>query len=299
MNILCLGGSYTGTYLARNFSRENRIFFLSRRAAELDSRGFQTIPAETLRAGRFEFEGTPIQPNLIVDCVPATKSGSEGALDPHPYEEEIKSLIKSFPKLNVVHISSTSVYPSVGVIDEESDAPVFDEDTPVDRTGKRGSARLWLEERLVTLMENTNAPRIIRAGGIYGPERSLALSFLRGDFRRASSSNRIVSRIHVHDLCRMVLALGVKEPPEILSDGNGGPILVNGVDGRASSNSETFRYLEELLKIEIPGDWRRAPAEGRRMISKYAKDFPGGVLRFPSYREGFRQILKEAGAIEL
>ena len=68
-------------------------------------------------------------------------------------------------------------------------------------------------------------------------------------------------------------------------------LLVNAVDERPSLNSETYAFIEETLGIEIPGEWRNARPEGRKITSLYAKELLGGSYTFPTYREGFEDCL--------
>ena len=49
MNILCLGGSYTGRYLASRFSTEHQITFLSRNVQEMLTQGYTAVRPEGLQ----------------------------------------------------------------------------------------------------------------------------------------------------------------------------------------------------------------------------------------------------------
>lgn len=161
-----------------------------------------------------------------------------------------------------------------------ADLPRLDENTPAAPDEERGLRRLRLEERLRAAFPDLI---VVRATGIYGPGRCLALRFAEGDFRRAASGNKIVSRIHVHDLCRVILALALHAAP---------PVLVNAVDRTPTGNAELFAWLEERLRITIPGDWRETALTGRAIASLYMEELLGGRYRFESYREGFEDALE-------
>ena len=275
MNILCLGASFTGRYLWRNFSDRHRVFFLSRRSRQLAEAGLPAFSPSQWR--RLAAQN---RLDAVLDTVPAiacSDSGEEIA-DP-PYLREVEQVFGFNPSARLIHISSTSVYPSHL---KESDLPGLDENTAARSPRLRPKRRLLLEQRW---MREYPDLRLIRSAGIYGPGRCLALRFRQGDFRRAAEGNRIVSRIHVHDLGRLILALAEAGPQEPV------PTLLHAVDESPLPNREVFEFLEEVLGIRIPGNWRQEPPRGRKIISLHAKRLLGGAYRYPSYRQGFAACL--------
>jgi len=256
MKILCLGWSYTGRYLSANFP-EQEVFFLSRRSADLETRGFLSHK-ENDSSDSHTYD-------LILDCVPPEK-------EELPYRSVVESLL-SQRRIPYVHISATSVFGENS--GEEEELLVFDELSAVCPSDEKGEARVKRE----LMVREVYGARIVRSTGIYGPGRCLALQFQSGNFERARSGNRMVSRIHVHDLCRLILAVSSQEKP-----------LLHAVDTKPSSNLETFVYLEELLGISVPGNWRDQRVEGRIIRSLYALSILS-IYRFPTYREGFRDCL--------
>ena len=275
MRILCLGASFTGRYLARNFP-EHRVEFLSRDPAAVRAEGLSAfVPGQASQDGTFD---------LILDCLPALPDAHGQRPAPHPYTEIVGSLLAAAPG-RVIHVSSTSVYPAgADALVDVDDAPRYDETVPPAPPEERGQARLRLEEQLKAAWPGL---LIIRASGIYGPTRCLALGFQNGDFRRArSAGNKLVSRIHVHDLCRLALALAMTADP---------PAIVNAVDRRPTANREVFSYLEERLEITLPGEeWRTGAPSGRAIASRHTESLLGGTYRFPTYREGFEHALESA-----
>ncbi len=294
--ILVLGGSFTGRYLARNFP-EHRVHFLARSAEQLRAQGFSaSTPAEFAASGLREYDA-------ILDTVPAilpadVAKDSTAILDP-PYRSELARLGQqpSGPSA-YIHVSSTSVLPggardlpagsanhSPSSIDAGDAVLALDETADPAPDGARGERRRRLEERVRALQPGA---MILRAAGIYGPGRCVALQFQAGNFRRAAVGNSYVSRIHVHDLVRLFLALVERHA----SDPDGTPRLVHAVDERPAANSDVFAFLETELGVNVPGDWRDTAARGRIVRSRFARDLLGGQYRFPDYVTGFRDCLR-------
>ncbi|MBI3396423.1 MAG: sugar nucleotide-binding protein [Spirochaetia bacterium] len=263
--VLCLGAGFTSLYLARHFASQCDVSFLSRRPREIEAAGFQTFDA-----------GVPA--DLIFDTTPSADGGGIA------YARELETVMAQNPRHVYLHVSTTSVY---GGADAAVPYTVNEGTAPAPESAS-SEARLTRETRILSQVRRSC---VIRAGGIYGPGRSLGESFRAGDFRRVNTGNRIVSRIHVHDLC--ALALAWQAAFDDVSD----PRIVNGVDDYPATNSEVFQFLESLLDIELPDNpgqgqesWRTGAPVGRRVESLFrARILPG--LSFPSYREGFRSCL--------
>lgn len=282
MRILCLGYSYSGRHLSRHFSG-HQVWFLSRRAASLKKEGVRA-----LEASDFSDLLRERPPEAVVDTVPAIQKEDGGIQDP-PYWPLLEELLKARPQTPLVHVSSTSVYPAGSDEAASGDRlPIYNEASEAAPGRARGLLRLALERKWIGFHHPL---RIIRSGGIYGPGRCLALRFRRGDFRRIGTGNKMVSRVHVHDLCRVVLA-AISQPESKAVR------LVNAVDARSTLNSEVFRWIEEELDIIVPGDWRQAHPRGRQVTSLYLPEMIGGSYDFPTYKEGFRDCLS-AGEREL
>jgi nucleoside-diphosphate-sugar epimerase len=269
MKILCLGGSYTGMYLARNFP-EAQVTFLARDPERLVPDGFRVVPQGS------SVGDEPV--DLVLDTVPTVKLDGKIHL---PYQTALEPLMSGPDRPVFLHISTTSVYPSDFTADREDDLPTQDEGTEAGPDSDRAKDRLLLERAITSTYADA---RILRSGGIYGPGRCVATRFRDGDFARTGAGNRMVTRIHVHDLCRLILAFG---KPDVGIEAG----IVNAVDERSSSNRDTFAYCEDVLGVTVPGDWRTAAPQGRSVVSRYASSLLGGEYRFPTFKEGFADCL--------
>ncbi|HSR54260.1 MAG TPA: hypothetical protein VLV83_25830 [Acidobacteriota bacterium] len=275
MRILCLGHSFTGRQLDSHFS-EHQVCFLSRRSAQLREEG-----VEALRQSEFQAYLEERPPQAVVDTVPAIQD-EEGGIEDPPYWPLLEKLLEEHPQTPVVHVSSTSVYPAGADEAQSGDLlPVYNEASEAAPGKARGLRRLLLEHKWIDFLPTL---RIVRSGGIYGPGRCLALRIRRGDLGRIRSGNKMVSRIHVHDLCRVVLAAAGQDEKKAVR-------VINAVDARSTLNSEVFQWIEEELDVIIPGDWRDAPPYGRQVTSLYLPQMIDGHYLYPTFKEGYRACL--------
>ena len=288
MNILILGASYTGRYIAVNFSNENKFYFLSR------------------RQGHFSELSYYVDPNIHIDCIintiPPLSSPSSRKREP-PYHPQVSSLLEKNPSIVYLYISSTAVFPS----DSKGEIKSYVESDYPRPDTTRGKRRLEEEEMILSFYPKA---RIIRSAGIYGPGRSVVSQLLSGNFSRIFIGNRIISRIHVCDLARILLTV---------SRGRGTPHpLIHAVDELPAPYKEVFLWLEGYLvgfqnglqnslqnglnegllpqgllsKGRLEGNWRDEPVKGRMIRSLYVKDLLG-KYSFPTFREGFFDILSK------
>lgn len=178
MKILLCGLGYTTSYLLENF-REHQYKILTRKKELLE----KTLVYE---ASFDEF-----LPDVVVDSIPPVFSDNE-LINPI-YKETLLNFYKK-KKFVYVHISSTSIYPEENMIfTENSEIPYFT---------KRGKLRWDLEEKI---LRHFPYALIIRAGGIYGPNRNLLVSLRNKDYSHLPEVNKIVYRIHIFDLCQIIL----------------------------------------------------------------------------------------------
>ncbi|MBF0276656.1 MAG: hypothetical protein HQM13_02635 [SAR324 cluster bacterium] len=201
-------------------------------------------------------------------------------------EKEVKRLSewsvwmnKERPQLTrLIYISSTGVYPNSNRIWKEEDFFV------PDRPG--GQLRLDTERTL----ENYFDLSVIRAGGIYGPQRHLGLRIL--DQKPFSQSERPIHRIYVKDLARIVRRFLEEEYF---------PSRLNAVDEEPKPSYQIVEWLLQNELIRLPPGISNPKQTGsslekdclakNRLISNqkllHEMQFS---LQFPSFREGFADI---------
>lgn len=175
---------------------------------------------------------------------------------------------------SVVYISSTGVYG--GRRGRVDDATPADEADP--RAGLRLAAEAaWREAGAV----------VLRAPGIYGPGRGLHVRLREGSYATPGDGSGVVSRIHVEDLARFVLAAFERGRP--------GDTFVVG-DLAPVPQIEAVAWLCDRMGLPLPPSVpleRAHPTlRGSRAVDpSRAIGELGVTLRFPSYREGFAHLL--------
>ena len=180
----------------------------------------------------------------------------------------VAGALASLRAASITYVSSTGVYGTrSGRIDDL---------TPTD-LGSTPRIRLRLEaESGYRELGGT----VLRAPGIYGPDRGAHVRLLAGKYRLPGDGSNAVSRIHVHDLAQLILAASsVPHETFVVGDLNPAPHI------------EVARFLVEAFGVSMPP---AVPLEevhetlrgNRRVDPSRALSRLGVTLRYPSYREG-------------
>lgn len=177
----------------------------------------------------------------------------------------------------IVYISSTGVYGKTqGVIDENS---------PVDKGEESSHLRLEAEE-----IWHRMGAIVLRAPGLYDFSYGLHLRLLSGQYRLPGDGSNYVSRIHLEDLSRLIVASFARAQP--------GSTYVVG-DLKPSTHIEVVKWLCAELKLPMPEKQPLSEANptlrGNRQVNarKILSDLQVS-LSFPTYVEGFSDCLQQA-----
>jgi len=195
-----------------------------------------------------------------------------------------KEFIKNMPNLKWIgYLSATSVYGNHngGWVDENT------EPTP---SNCRGKNRLVAESKWRSL----NLPvHIFRLGGIYGPARNQIAAVQNNLTKKIIKPNHTFSRIHVDDIVGALLK-SIENP-------NPGAIY-NIVDDHPTSAAEVLDYICHIMEKPIiagtPIDDANVSAtlksfysDNKRVSNRQTKKELNWQLKFPSYQEGYQDIL--------
>lgn len=197
--------------------------------------------------------------------------------------------LQASPALRWVgYLSSTSVYAdrAGGWVDERSTA---------DATEAAGVQRLRAEAQWRALAEDRGiASAVLRLPGLYGPGRNVLLQLAQGRARHVVRPGLVFNRLHVDDLATVVIA-SMQRP---CVDG-----LYLPADDEPAPPQEVLAFAAQLGGSAMPPAvaWddpalsptlRRFYESSKRIDSRGTREALAWAPRFPSYREGLRDLLR-------
>jgi nucleoside-diphosphate-sugar epimerase len=180
------------------------------------------------------------------------------------------------------YLSSTGVYGDTGGAWVDETAPLVSKGGGAGRRSLRAEAdAAWL----------ARAARVLRLPGIYGPGRSALDRVREGRAHCIDLPGQVFSRIHVSDIVTGVIA-ALDAPPGAYNLADDLPCSQNEVIEEAC---RLARLPEPpLLSLDEAGlspAARAFYAENRRVANGKAKRMLGWRPRYPTYREGLRDLL--------
>lgn len=243
------------------------------------------LPCHQLRAD------TPPSPALLDEIAQA-----EAVLCSVPPDAEgdpalrlLLPALQASPALRWVgYLSSTSVY-------ADRDGGWVDERSAADATEAAGAQRLRAEAQWRALAEERGvASAVFRLPGLYGPGRNALLQLSQGRARHVVRPELVFNRLHVDDLATVVIA-SMQRP---CVDG-----LYLPADDEPAPPQEVLAFAAQLGGFAMPPAvaWddpalsptlRRFYESNKRIDSRGTREALGWQPRFPSYREGLRDLLR-------
>ncbi|MEM9850797.1 MAG: SDR family oxidoreductase [Pseudomonadota bacterium] len=181
------------------------------------------------------------------------------------------------------YLSTTGVYGDHG-------GAWVDEDTALRPSTRRGAWRVEAEAAWAAL---TRPAHIFRLAGIYGPGRGPFAKVRDGSARRIIKPGQVFSRIHVEDIAQVLLA-SIERP----SPGR----VYNVCDNDPAPPQDVIGHAAELLGLPLPPEEpfetaemssmaRSFYGESKRVRNTRIREELGVTLRYPSYRDGLRDLL--------
>lgn len=269
--LLSIGHGYSAQALARQLLAEDwRIIGTSRQIRAESGMEMLVWPGDDLRSAICEAS------HVLISVAP----GDNG----DPALRELGPAIASADPEWVGYLSTTGVYGDHG-------GGWVDEATPLTPTTRRGRARAEAEAGWQAL----GLPlHIFRLAGIYGPGRGPFEKVREGRARRIIKEGQVFSRIHVDDIAE-VLCASIRAPA---------PGIYNVCDDLAAPPQDVITYAADLLGVPRPPEVRFEDAdlspmarsfyaESKRVRNDRIKHDLGVTLRYPTYREGLRALLRE------
>ncbi|HEY4059702.1 MAG TPA: NAD-dependent epimerase/dehydratase family protein [Kofleriaceae bacterium] len=264
-----VGCGYTGTYLARALLARGTPLTITRRTADSSAAIAQQLraefPAATIDALVFNVESPDALDQYDAENSVVVVSAPPGR-DP---AREIRDLPRCH---KLVYLSSTGVY-------GRGNGALVDESWPTEPLSATGIARLAAESALADRSEPTVALRI---AGIHGPGRGIADRIKAGTYRIVGDGTAHVSRIHVEDLARAIIAAGDSDitGPINIADDDPAPIgVVADAIAQALGMPPPVRTPVEQVTPEVA-----AMLTADRRISNARMKSMGVTLAYPSWR---------------
>lgn len=128
---------------------------------------------------------------------------------------------------------------------------------------------------------------VVRLGGIYGPGRNRLIEQVREGLQVPAEPPQYTNRIHRDDAAGLLAhLLALAEQRELLA-----PCYL-GVDDEPASLFEVTGWLAEQLGTSLQPDGARSTRSGSKRCSNELARDTGWQPRYPSYREGYAELLK-------
>ena len=245
------------------------------KAAALTARGIDAVVGSRAQPPEHDLAGV----THLLASIPPDETGD-------PALELWRDAILRQPGIGWIgYLSSTAVYGDRG-------GAWVDEATPVAPVGARGARRVAAERAWLAL---PGPVQIFRLAAIYGPGANALASLRAGTAQRIIKPGLVFSRIHVDDIVT-VLAASIARP----KDG----AIYNLADDEPAPPDEVIAFAAELLGMAPPApvtleEAGLSPqgqaffAESKRIANHRIKQELGVRLRYPSYREGLRALLRD------
>lgn len=253
-------------------------------ATELDHAGIKPVIGDVTRPQ--DWKGLPPNFDWVVNAVSSSKGGP--AEYRAVYVEGTRQLLEWLRTKSVrkyVSISSTSVY-------AQTDGSWVDEKSATEPISETGQVLVEAEKLLLNAAE-TIPLVILRASGIYGPDRGhLFQQYLRGEAEISGDAQRYLNMIHRDDLAGAVIAaLERGRPGEIYNASDDAPVPLQ----------EFFEWLAMTLNRPMPPITAAAVAARKRAITN--KRIANSKLKaetsyrfqYPTFREGYISEIKRLG----
>ncbi|MFC3114918.1 SDR family oxidoreductase [Cellvibrio fontiphilus] len=275
--LLIIGCGDIGQRLARHMAPLGYSITGLRRRATADLDYLQYRQCDVTRPEELQpilAEGADV---IVISMTPAERSdaGYQQA-----YVQSCQQLVASLRELGItprliLFVSSTAVY-------GQNDGSWVDETSPTLPEGFSGRRLLEAEQ---TLLNSGYHCSVVRFSGIYGPGRNRLIEQVIN--RRASASPHFTNRIHAED-CAAALAhlieLDKKQPLDA---------VYLATDSSPTPMMEVVGWIAQQLNIS---DFLAADAvneRGNKRISNQRLLSTGYTLRYPDFRLGYRELLRD------
>jgi nucleoside-diphosphate-sugar epimerase len=301
---LVFGCGYLGSRVAAIWQqRGDTVYAVTRhtdRAGEFAERGWQPIVADVLR-----LESLVNLPAADTVLFAVARGRQQDVSIRDLYVNGLSSVLNALPAStgHVIYISSTGVY-------AQDDGSWVDESSECLPQRPGGIASLEAEQVLAAHSFGSKST-ILRMAGLYGPDRVPRREDLLAGRATGEHEQGWLNLIHIDDAAATVAAAAATAQP--IAPGSAfdrielaRPRLLNVSDGEPVLRRDYLAEIARCLGVSLPQGAAASPesvpaiatdrgttskrVSNRRMLAELAVR-----LQYPSYREGLRAILSEAG----
>ncbi len=280
--ILIFGYGYTSSFLSSFLIKEGWSVFATTRKKEnfpwIEKTGVQPI----LFSDKQNLERILSKEVYVLNSVPPSEEGD-------PVLDQYSDLISESKEVIrwLGYFSTTSIY-------GDKKGKWVTEETAPNPCLPRSIKRLKVEDSWKELSRNTNILlNIFRLSGIYGPGRSLIDRLKEGEsIVVVDRPNQLFNRVHVFDIVGSTyLAMQKKFKDEVFNVSDDNPASQVEVAEFALSLG-SFPYIKKVpLESSLISDMARSfYLEEKKVSNKRVKKRLGYFFKFPSFREGLREI---------
>jgi nucleoside-diphosphate-sugar epimerase len=277
--VLIAGCGYVGTQLAHRLVQDGETVFALTRKSRVNIEGVTAVHADLTR------------PESLSDALPdaidtvlftAASDASTDEAYRAIYVDGLKNLVRSTaaatnPPKRLIVTSSTGVY-------GQNNGEFVDENS--ETKPDRFSGQRMLECESVAI-DSPYEHVLIRFGGVYGPGRTRFLNQVR--LGRAPVSNRVsyTNRIHRDDCAGVLRHMLRYADPE--------PVYL-AVDDDPADRNEVIRWMSRQFGVAPLTAARTGEGgtEGKRCSNRLLRS-TGYRFRYPTFREGYKEMIDEIG----
>ena len=245
---------------------------------EVERKGVRPLMADLLQPK--ELADLP-EVDFVVLCQAPSEPSDNYQKTYYEGTQNILAALKKRHPQKLIFVSSTSVYAT-------NDGSWVDESmsslSSAYRTKEEEARASCLLEAEKLVLSNGIPSVVFRLGGIYGPHRN-RLGALKEGRMKPIFSDDYSNRIRVEDAVRGIRILMEKGKP--------GEIYL-GVDDEPATQNEFYGWVCEKLALEKSGGTKPDFSHGsnKRCSNKKIK-LLGLILKYPNFREGYSDLLKE------
>ncbi|WP_447956767.1 SDR family oxidoreductase [Vreelandella sp. EE7] len=284
LTVLIIGCGDIGITLGRELINQgHRVVGVRRQTESLQGTGIEPLALDLNQLEGASATALP-QADYVIYTVSADRF--EESAYQSAYPDGLKRVLgvleqHDVPPRRIFFVSSTSVY-------GQQEGEAVSEVSPTDSTSFSGSLMREAEQ---ALLNHPLPGTVVRFSGIYGPGRDRLIHQVLGGRMAAITPAIYSNRIHRDD-CAGILAhlIQCQESGKPLAE------LYLGSDSEPATMYDVMSWLAKELKVETT-ETMQSPL--RRRTSKRCDNSrireTGYAFRYPSFREGYAQILKEGG----